>query len=98
MDFKQSMVVALCSAMLTGGVSLILPDIASAESERRISLKRSNPNEEIGRDGILSHVDTAYPGNRILSVQRKPSAAFPDCHVVRILHKGEYITVKVACS
>ncbi|WML90161.1 hypothetical protein [Thiothrix lacustris] len=99
MDFKKSMLAALCSAMVVGVTITLLPNIANAaDSERKISLKRSNPSEPIGRDAVLSKVKSAYKG-RVLSVQEKPLPGYPDCHVVRMLSlEGEYLTIKVACS
>lgn len=99
MDFKKSMLAALCSVMVAGAISTVLPGIANAaESEKKISLQRSSPNEPIGRDAVLSKVKAAYKG-RVLSVQEKPLPGYPDCHVVRMLSlEGEYLTIKVACS
>lgn len=99
MDFKRSMLAALCSVMVVGAAITALPNIASAaDSEKKISLKRSNPNEAIGRDAVLSKVKATYKG-RVLSVQEKPLPGYPDCHVVRMLSlEGEYLTIKVACS
>lgn len=99
MDFKRSMFAALCSVMVVGATNTILPSIAvAADSEKKISLKRTNPNEPIGRDAVLSKVKATYKG-RILSVQEKPLPDYPDCHIVRMLSlEGEYLTIKVACS
>jgi len=99
MDFKRSMFAALCSVMVAGATNTMLPNIAvAADSEEKISLKRTNPNEPIGRDAVLSKVKATYKG-RVLSVQEKPLPGYPDCHVVRMLAlDGEYLTIKVACS
>ncbi|MGB3918997.1 hypothetical protein J9253_10100 [Thiothrix litoralis] len=99
MDFKKSMLAALCSVMVAGVATTMLPGIAkAADSERKISLKRSNPNEPIGRDAVLSKVKSTFKG-RVLSVQEKPLPGYPDCHVVRMLSlEGEYLTIKIACS
>ncbi|QLQ31223.1 MAG: hypothetical protein HZT40_05950 [Candidatus Thiothrix singaporensis] len=99
MDFKRSIFAALCSIMIAGIGNIILPSTAKAEdSERKISLQRSNPSEPIGRDAVLSKVKSEYKG-RVLSVQEKPLPGYPDCHVVRMLSlNGEYLTIKVACS
>lgn len=98
MDFRKSMVVALCSAMLTGGINLMLPGTAVAESYKRISIKPGKPGEEIGRDAILSRVDALYPGNRKLGVHETPTADYPECTTVKIMFKGEVISLKVACG
>ncbi len=99
MDFKQSIFAALCSVMVVGATSALLPNIAvAADSEKKISLKRTNPDEPIGRDAVLSKVKATYKG-RVLSVQEKPSPDYLDCHIVRMLAlDGEYLTIKVACS
>ncbi|MEB4592793.1 hypothetical protein VSS37_17560 [Candidatus Thiothrix sp. Deng01] len=99
MDFKRSIFAALCGIMIAGIGNIILPGTAKAEdSERKISLQRSNPSEPIGRDAVLSKVKSEYKG-RVLSVQEKPLPGYPDCHVVRMLSlNGEYLTIKVACS
>lgn len=99
MDFKRSMLAALCSVMVAGVGNTMLPSVAyAADSEKKISLKRTNPSEPIGRDAVLSRVKTEYKG-RVLSVQEKPLPGYPDCHVVRMLSlEGEYLTIKVACS
>lgn len=98
MGFKKSIVVAIGTIMMTGSVGLMLPSPAYAGSEKKISLKRSNPNEPIGRDAVLSHVKAKFSG-RVLSVQEKPTAKYPDCHIVRMLSvDGEYLTIKVACN
>ncbi|WGZ96314.1 MAG: hypothetical protein QJT81_10255 [Candidatus Thiothrix putei] len=99
MDFKRSIFAALCGVMVAGAAITMLPNFAvAADSDKKISLKRSNPAEPIGRDAILSKVKAAYKG-RILSVQEKPLPDYPDCHIVRMLSlEGEYLTIKVACS
>lgn len=99
MDFKRSIPAALCGALITGICFSSLPSVASAaDTKYKISMKRANPAEPISRDGILSAVKSRYKG-RILSVQEKPSASAPDCHIVRMLSiDGEYMTIQVACS
>jgi hypothetical protein len=100
MDFKRSMLAALSGViMVAGAATTMLPGIANAaDSEKKISLQRSNPNEPIGRDAVLSKVRATYKG-RVLSIQEKPLPGFQDCHVVRMLSlEGEYLTIKVACS
>lgn len=99
MDFKRSMLAAVCSVMVAGVGSLMLSGLAeAADSEKKISLQRTNPSEPIGRDAVLSRVKAEYKG-RVLSVQEKPSPAYPDCHIVRMLSlEGEYLTIKVACG
>lgn len=99
MDFKRSIFAALCSVMVVGATNTMLPNIAvAADSEEKISLKRTNPDEPIGRDAVLSKVKATYKG-RVLSVQEKPLPGYPDCHIVRMLSlEGEYLTIKVACS
>ena len=99
MDFKKSMLAAVGSVVVIASAIMTPTSGAhAADSERKISLKRVNPNEPIGRDAILSQVKSQYKG-RILSVQEKPLPGYPDCHIVRMLSlEGEYLTIKVACS
>ncbi|EIJ33278.1 hypothetical protein [Thiothrix nivea] len=99
MDCKKSMFAAFCSVIIAGVISATLPGVALAgDSEKKISLKRTNPSEPIGRDAVLSKVKSEYKG-RVLSVQEKPLPGYPDCHIVRMLSlEGEYLTIKVACS
>lgn len=99
MDFKRSILAAVCSVMVAGAGNIMLPGLANAaDSEKKISLQRTNPSEPIGRDAVLSKVKASYKG-RVLSVQEKPSPAYPDCHIVRMLSlEGEYLTIKVACG
>lgn len=99
MDFKRSIFAVLCGAIITGTSLFSLPSVAgAADAKYKISMKRANPAEPISRDGILSAVKSKYKG-RILSVQEKPSASAPDCHIVRMLSiDGEYMTIQVACG
>lgn len=100
MDSKRSMLAVFYGVMMVAGAATtMLPGIANAaDSEKKISLQRSSPTVPIGRDAVLSKVRATYKG-RVLSIQEKPLADFPDCHVVRMLSlEGEYLTIKVACS
>lgn len=92
------MFAAFCSVIMAGVISATLPGVALAGDSEKISLKRTNPSEPIGRDAVLSKVKSEYKG-RVLSVQEKPLPGYPDCHIVRMLSlEGEYLTIKVACS
>lgn len=95
-----------CRSYATAGSFLVfmlatalLPfNVSSADSQYKVAMKRSNPNDPISRDGILSAVNDKYKG-RILSVQEKPSPSSPDCHIIRMLSlTGEYMTIYVACD
>ncbi len=99
MDFKKSMLAAASSFAVVVHMTMALVSVAqAADSERKISLQRANPNEPIGRDAVLSKVKSQFKG-RILSVQEKPLPGYPDCHIVRMLSlEQEYLTIKVACS
>ena len=100
MECKKSIFITIGSLVLGSAIAWsISSSIAvAADTQYKISMTRSNPNEAISRDGILSAVKEKYTG-RILSIQESPSPSTPDCHIVRMLSlTGEYMTIRVACG